>query len=141
MLVVNLQPELYLPRILRGIDHSCARVQCAGSGTDIYGPAVWRIEIGMIQNVKELTTELNLSGLAKNRYFEVLDEGHVEVVDAGSFDRVSTSAAECVLRRHHKRVRIEPLTRITLAARFVRIRNRIRALACRSDIRLIVRNE
>src|SRR5262245_57774205 len=128
--VIDLQSELDLPRILRGVDHRRAGVQRTRGGADIQGAAGGWIEVRVVKDVEDLAAELHLTGFSEAANLEVLDKGHIEVVHSRSFDGVSAGITKRVQVGHGEHARIEPLARIALSARFVRIADRIGTLTC-----------
>src|SRR5439155_23901418 len=139
--IVDLQTELNLARILRGIDRASVCIHCASGGPRIQRTSCRRVEVRMVEDVKEFRAELNLAAFAKESGPKVLDERHVEISYARAVDRVSTSVAECVERWQHKSIRVKPLFRISVPTGPVRIGDRVRALPGSADIRLVIRNE
>ena len=87
--VVELQSELDLPRIVRSIagradfaEALVCEVAGAGNRTDTVATEVRGIEIGMVKDVEDFRTELQMVTL---RETELLEEGKIEPVESGPF--------------------------------------------------------
>ena len=52
-----------------------------------------RIEIGMVENVKDFRSELHVERFRDARYVRVLDQGHIEIDDSGADHAVTPGIA------------------------------------------------